>query len=90
MLLEALAVTVTVPDTVAPEAGDVIDTVGGGVLFALFTVTVIVALIPVWPALSWAAARSVCDPLLALVLSQEYEYGAVVTTLPTLAPSNSN
>jgi hypothetical protein len=58
-----LAVTVTVPLTVAPFAGAVIETTGGGV--TLFTVmeTLLVA---VFPAASLATAVSVCVPFAAV------------------------
>ena len=65
----ALAVTETVPEMVAPKAGEVIETVGGGV--ALLTVTVTAALVVEVPAVSLAMARKVCEPLAAVVLFQE-------------------
>jgi hypothetical protein len=83
----AVAVTVIVPDTVAPFAGEVMETVGGVVPFELFTVTVTFVLVPVLPAASCAIALRECEPLLALVVSHEYEYGDAVTTPPTFAPS---
>ena len=55
MLLVAFAVTVVVPDTVAPLAGAVIDTTGGEVL-ELFTTTGTAALDAVLPAPSVAVA----------------------------------
>jgi hypothetical protein len=55
MLLVALAVTVAVPDTVAPLAGAVIDTAGGAVL-ELFTTNGTPALDAVLPAPSVALA----------------------------------
>jgi hypothetical protein len=70
MLLEALAVTETVAETVVPFAGEVIETVGGGVPW-LLTVTVKAALVVLVPAVSLAIARSVCDPLELFVVSQE-------------------
>jgi hypothetical protein len=56
----ALAVIVTVPLTVAPFAGAVIETTGGVV--SLFTVTETL-LLAVKPAASLATAVSVCGPL---------------------------
>jgi len=69
-LPDALALTVTVPDTVAPLAGAVIETVGD-VGVELLTVTVTPALVPVLPAVSVATAASVCAPLLSVVVFSE-------------------
>jgi hypothetical protein len=55
MLLVALAVTVAVPDTVAPLAGAVTNTTGGAVL-KLLTTNGTVALDAVLPAASVAMA----------------------------------
>jgi hypothetical protein len=53
----AFAVTFTVPETVAPFAGDVIATVGGVVSgVELFTCTVIAALVVEFPEVSVATA----------------------------------
>jgi hypothetical protein len=68
MALVALAVTVAVPDTVAPLAGAVIDTAGGAT--ALLTVTVSPALVVLVPAVSFAMAFSVCDPFELFAVSQ--------------------
>ena len=67
-LLEAVPDTVIVPDTVAPFAGAVIDTTG--VAAVLFTFTVSPALVVLVPAVSFAMAFSVCEPLELLVVSQ--------------------
>jgi hypothetical protein len=67
-LLEAVPDIVIVPDTVAPLAGAEIDTTGGAM--TLFTVTVSPALVVLTPALSFAMAFSVCDPLEPFVVSQ--------------------
>ena len=69
MLLVAFAVTVVVPDTVAPFAGKVIDTTGGAA--ALLTVTLSPALAVLFPAVSFATAFSVCVPFELFVVSQE-------------------
>jgi hypothetical protein len=70
----ALAVTEIVPLTVAPFAGALIDTVGGVVSdVLLLTVTVTVALVVALPAASLAIARTVCDPLLDVVVFHETE-----------------
>jgi hypothetical protein len=68
----AFAVTLTVPETVAPFAGAVTDTVGGVVSgVELLTVTVTAALVVVFPAPSFAIALSVCEPLVDFVVSHE-------------------
>jgi hypothetical protein len=68
MPLVAVAVTVAVPDTVAPLAGAVIDTTGGAT--ALLTVTVLPVLVVLTPAVSFATAFSVCEPLELFAVSQ--------------------
>src|SRR5436190_875047 len=42
------------------------------------------------PSESLATAVSVCEPLLAVVVSQGTEYGAVVSSAPRLLPSSLN
>jgi hypothetical protein len=69
----ALAETVTVPDTVAPLAGAVIDTVGAVVSGVLDVVIVTEALVVWFPAVSLARAAMVCNPLLTRELFQEIE-----------------
>src|SRR2546426_6541291 len=85
---EAFAVTVIVPETVAPDAGDVMLTVGGVVSFD--TVTVTGAEVVRLPAASRATAVMVCEPLLEVVVFQETEYGDVVSSAPALRPSSWN
>src|SRR6266571_327993 len=87
-LSEASALTLIVPDTVAPFAGAVIDTVGGVV--SLNTVTVTELEVYWRPSRSLATAVKVCEPLLAAVVSHETEYGALVSSAPRLAPSSLN
>src|SRR6266581_493834 len=87
-LSEASALTLIVPDTVAPFAGAVIDTVGGVV--SLNTVTVTELEVYGRPSRSLATAVKVCEPLLAAVVSHETEYGALVSSAPRLAPSSLN
>src|SRR5439155_327802 len=87
-LSEALAVTVIVPETVAPPAGEVMLTVGAVV--SLATVIVTGAEVVRLPAASRATAARVCGPLTAVVVSIEIEYGATVSSAPTLAPSTLN
>jgi hypothetical protein len=71
-LSDAVAVTGTVPDTVAPLPGELIATVGAVVSGGgpLDTVTVSGAEVLVLPAVSRARAVRVCEPLLAVVVSQ--------------------
>src|SRR5438309_8162238 len=75
MLSEALAVMVTVPETLAPDVGDVIDTVGGVVSGGgpFETVTATGAEVVRLLAASRATAARLCEPLLAVVVSQETE-----------------
>src|SRR5882672_754378 len=60
---------------------------GGGVLL---TITVTGAEVVRLPAASRATAVMVCEPLLAVVVFQETEYGALVSSAPKLAPSILN
>ena len=71
LFADTLVVTVTVPETIAPEAGAVMEIVGGVGGAALFTVTESVALVVVLPAASLAMARRVWEPLAAVVVFQE-------------------
>ena len=66
--LVALAVTPTVPLTVDPFAGDVIVTTGGAAA-ALFTVTVSLALVVLFPDVSVATAFNVWAPFELFVVS---------------------
>src|SRR5204863_405764 len=61
----------------------------GGVV-SLNTVTVTAAEVVRLPAASRATAVSVCEPLLAVVVFQETEYGAAASSTPRLAPSSRN
>ena len=72
MVEEAFAVTVTVPVTVAPFAGAVMETVGGAVL-VLFTVTETPALVVLVLAVSVATAVNMCAPLLSVVVFKDKE-----------------
>src|SRR5436190_621318 len=87
-LSEALAVTLVVPPTVAPETGEVMLTVG--CVLAALPVSVTAAEVVRLPAASRATAVSVCEPLLAVVVFQETEYGAAASSTPRLAPSSRN
>src|SRR5882762_8460332 len=55
----------------------------------LETVTVTCAELARLPAASRATAVRVCEPLAAPVVSQETEYGALVTSAPRLVPVSS-
>src|SRR6266516_812452 len=77
-----------VPETVEPEEGDVMLTVGG--VLSLETVTVTALEVVAFPAASRARAVSVWEPLLAVVVFQETEYGELVSSPPKLAPSSVN
>src|SRR5437899_1048375 len=87
-LSDAVAVIVVVPETVAPLAGAVTLTVGGVV--SLKTVTVTAADVVVFPAASRATAVSVCDALVAVLVSHATAYGAAVSSVPRFAPSILN
>jgi hypothetical protein len=86
-LSEALAETVMVPETVAPELGDVMLTVGAVVSG---TVTLTDAEVAVLPAASRATALRVWVPTEAVAVFHATEYGAVVSSAPRLAPSSRN
>src|SRR5882672_824976 len=92
-LSEALALTATVPDTVAPFAGAVRLAVGGVVSGggALFTVTVTELEVNVSPSrAARATAVRVCVPLPTPAVFHDTEYGALVSSAPRLAPSSLN
>src|SRR6267378_4603989 len=63
---------------------------GGGGGAMLETVTVTGAEVNSAPSTFRATAVRVCGPLLAVVVSQEIEYGAEVSRAPRLAPSSRN
>ena len=81
--------TVTSPDTVAPAAGAVTDTVGGVVSGGgwLDTVTATAVEVAWLPAASRARAVRLCEPLVPAVVGQVTEYGADVSSAPTAWPS---
>lgn len=60
------------------------------VFATLDTVTVTPLLVALFPAASLAMAVNVCEPLLAVVVSQDTEYGEAVSRMPKLPPSNWN
>src|SRR4051812_36211021 len=59
-------------------------------LTAFDTVTVTAVELVEFAAPSRATAVSVCVPFVAFVVSQETEYGALVSSAPRLAPSSLN
>jgi len=67
----ALAVTEIVPETVDPDAGDVIETVSAWLV--LFTVIETAALVALFFEVSVATAVSVCLPLASDVVFKEAE-----------------
>ena len=85
-LSDASAVTVTVPESFAPELGAVIPTLGAVVSTVMFVAAEVVVL----PAASRAIAVKVCAPLLVAAGFHEIEYGAAVVSAPRLAPSRRN
>src|SRR5439155_1751048 len=91
-LSEAVALTVTVDDTVAPFAGDVMLTdggvVSGGGTFDTVTVTVLDEYRR--PSASRATALSVCGPFPTDVVLQDTEYGDAPSSAPRLPPSSLN
>ncbi len=84
--------TGTVPETVAPEEGEVMPTVGGVVSGggAFEAVTVTGAEVVELPAASRARAASVWEPFPAVVVFQETEYGAETSSAPRAEPSRKN
>ncbi len=68
---DAAVNTVICPETVAPEAGDVIEMVGGVGGVVLLTVTETTALVAVCPAALLATALSACDPFESFVVFSE-------------------
>src|SRR5437899_7543081 len=61
--------------------------VSGGGAFAMLTVTDAELVLP---AASRATALKVCEPLATAVVLKEAEYGAALSSAPTLAPSTLN
>ena len=90
MVAVAFAVTAIVPETVVPEAGDVMETVGGAGGPVLLTVTETTALVAVCPPAVLALAVSEWLPLVSVVVSSEKLNGPPVTAAPALAPSTFN
>lgn len=87
VLDETLVETVMVPETVAPESGDVIEIVGA---VELLTVSITLALLVVCPVRVLATAASEWLPLESGVVFREKLNGALVTAAPVLLPSTMN
>src|SRR6266513_2371287 len=84
--LFALLIVTLVPTR--PLIGVKLVTVGGVVLLSTVTVTGAEAVSR--PAASRATAVRLCEPLLAVVVFHEVEYGAAVTSVPAFTPSSRN
>ena len=90
---DALTVTVIVPETVAPEAGEVMDTLGGvgaGGGAALLTLMEMAALVAVCPPDVLALAANEWLALERVVVLSKKLKGALVTAGPALMPSTMN
>src|SRR5438477_1295721 len=91
MLSDAFAITCTVPLTLAPAAGEAIETVGAVVSGTGFkTVTWTGAEVVIAPAVSRATAVRECVPFVAPVVFHDMLKGATVTSLPRRDPSSWN
>src|SRR5207249_2962471 len=86
---DAEVLSLSVPDTVAPDAGALMLT-AGGVVSAFDTVTLTGDEVVRFPAASRAVAVRVCEPLPTVVVFQDTEYGDAVSSPPRLAPSTRN
>ena len=86
---EAVPETVTGPERVAPDAGELMETTGG-VLSALLTVNDTAALVVVCPVELLATAASEWLPLASVVVFRDKLNGALVTVAPELVPSTLN
>jgi hypothetical protein len=87
VLEETLVETATVPETVAPDAGEVIEMNRAE---ELLTVIKTVALVVERPLKVLATAASEWLPLVSVAVFREKLNGAVVTAAPTLLPSTLN
>ena len=88
-LSDAVALTVVVPDTLAPFAGELMLTLGA-VVSAFDTVTETADEVLRLPAASRATAVNVCAPFPTVVVFQETEYGEDVSSAPRFDPSTRN
>src|SRR5580700_8228874 len=78
-----------VPETVAPEAGEVMETLGG-VVSVLLTVMETTELVALLPAVSMATAVRECLPLVSVPVLRDAEYGTLVLRAPKFEPSTWN
>src|SRR5438445_6612741 len=85
-LSEAEALTVTDPDTVAPDAGAVMLT-AGGVVSAFDTVTLTGNEVVRLPAASPAGAVRVCEPFPTVAVTQAADEGDALAAEPGWAPT---
>jgi hypothetical protein len=83
---DTVVVTVTVPDTVAPDTGELIDMVGAAPLFTVIGTAALV----VCPEASLATAVSEWLPLASAVVFSVWLNGAAVTAAPEFVPSTLN
>ena len=83
---DTVVVTVTVPDTVASDAGALIEMVGAVALFTVMGTTALV----VCPEVSLATAVSEWLPLVSAVVFRVWLNGAAVTAAPEFVPSTLN
>jgi hypothetical protein len=87
VLVEALAATAKVPETVAPETGETIETDG---VVELLTVIKTVPLVAERPLEVAATAASEWLPLVSVAVFREKLNGALVTAEPASLPSSIN
>jgi hypothetical protein len=89
---DTLTVTLIVPETVVPETGEVMETLGGtgGSGFALLMLIETAALVAVCPAAVLTLAVSEWPPLESAAVLSEKLKGALVTAAPALLPSTMN
>ena len=80
------------PETIAPEAGVIIETVGE-LVFELLTLLAVIdtaALVALFPAVSTTTAVRLCLPFTNVVVFNDCEYGAAATAVPRFVPSTWN
>lgn len=87
VLVDTLVETAITPETVAPDAGEVMEIFGAPEFLTLSATDGLVAM---WPAGSAAMAVSECEPSDNLVVSRERSKGALVTAALALVPSTLN
>ena len=87
VLVDTLVETAMAPETVAPDAGEVMEIVGAP---EFLTLSATAGLVAIWPAESAAMAVSECEPSDNFVVSRESSKGALVTAALVLVPSTLN